>query len=82
MWRSLSSPASADARRRSLSLTHSAGLPPFGLSLASVQRVRHLWEREWTVAKPVLMFALQVTVGAAAAAGAILALFAWSGAGV
>jgi len=78
MWRSFFSPASADARRRSLSLTRSAGFHAFGLSLASVQRVHH----EWTVAKPVLMFALQVTVGAAVAAGTILALFAWSSAGL
>ena len=62
---------------------------PFGLPAALVgavidprdRRDARSVEREWSVA-PVVMFALQMSVGAAVAAGTILALFAWSGAGL
>jgi len=63
---------------------------PFGLPTASVgevipphvRRASRLVEREWSEVKPLLMFALQLTIAATAAAGTILALFAWSGAGL
>jgi len=62
---------------------------PFGLPAATAGEVIHprvrkasrLVEREWS-AVPEVMFALQMGVGAAVAAGTILALFAWSGAGL
>ena len=82
MWRSFFSPASSAARRRSVSLTHSAGFPAVGFSWANLQRAYRLREREWKETNPVLLFALQMAVGAAVAAGTILALFAWSGAGL
>jgi hypothetical protein len=53
-----------------------------GLYSASVQRPFQLLEREWSTVKPAAEFALQLTVGLAAAAGTILALFAWNGAGL
>jgi hypothetical protein len=62
---------------------------PFSLPTASVPQVRRasrLVEREWgepkPAVKPLLRFALQFSVGAAAAGGAVLAFFAWSGAGM
>ena len=63
---------SDDAHRRSVSLIRSAEVPAVNrLSCASVSE-----------GKRVLMFTLQLTVGAAAAAATILALFAWTGAGL
>ena len=47
---------------------------------ARVRRASRLVEREISATNPVLMFALQLSVGAAAV-GTMLALFAWSGAG-
>jgi hypothetical protein len=51
-----------------------------------VQRASRLVERELSAAKPavkpLLTFALQLTVGATAAIGTIMAIFAWSGAGL
>jgi hypothetical protein len=41
-----------------------------------------LAQRKYNAIKPLLMFTMQVIIGAAALAGTILALFAWSGAGV
>ncbi len=63
---------------------------PFEISRAGVSGVIHpsarpasrLVELELSTPKPVLTFALQLSVGAAMAAGTILALFAWSGAGL
>jgi hypothetical protein len=58
--------------RQCVSLTRSAAIPGVSrLSSASVSE-----------GKRVLMFTLQLTVGAAAAADTILALFAWTGAGL
>ena len=51
-----------------------------GVIRPRVRRASRLVERETSTTNPVLMFALQLSVGAAAAAGTILALFAWSGA--
>ncbi len=60
------------AHRRCVSLIHPAEIPGVNrLSSASVSEGKRL-----------LMFALQLTVGAAAAAATILALFAWTGAGL
>jgi hypothetical protein len=81
----------ADAHRRSVSLIYSAGFPgAFEVSSTSIwegshQHVRRdsrTVEREWSALKRVLMFALQMAVGAVAGAGTILALFAWTGAGL
>jgi hypothetical protein len=51
-----------------------------------IRRASRLVEREWSEAKPavkpLLMFALQFSVGATAAAGTVLALFAWGGTGL
>jgi hypothetical protein len=60
---------------------------PFGIPRAAVSGVIHagvhpasrLVERELGMPKSALVFALQLNVGAAAAAGTILALFAWGG---
>jgi hypothetical protein len=60
------------AHRRSVSLTHSAEIP----------RVSRLSSVSISEGQRVLTFALQLTVGAAAAAATILALFAWTGAGL
>ncbi len=76
-------PFGADAHRRSAEL-----LGGSGLYSAKMGEVHHhharlgskLAEREWIAARPVLKFALEVAVGAAASAGTILAIFAWSGA--
>jgi|HubBroStandDraft_2_1064218.scaffolds.fasta_scaffold2359398_1 hypothetical protein len=57
-----------DTHRRFVSLTHSAGLP----------EVRRLSSASVGKGQGVLMFTLQVMVGAAAAAATILALFAWT----
>ena len=66
-------PAFGDvAHRLSVSLIHPAAIP--GVSRLSSTSVSE--------GKRVLMFTLQLTVGAAAAAGTILALFAWTGAGL
>jgi hypothetical protein len=51
-------------------------------NLCPVQRSFKLLEREWSTVKPAAGFALRLTVGVAAAAGTILALFAWTGAGL
>jgi hypothetical protein len=68
--------------------------PSFGAEIAAlsktfggvirprVRRASRLVERETSATKPVLEFALQLSVGAVAAGGIILALFAWSGAGL
>ena len=54
-----------------------------GVVRPRVRRASRLAERETSATNPALMFALQLSVGAAAAAaGTILALFAWSGAGL
>ena len=53
-----------------------------GVVRPRVRRASRLAERETSATNPVLMFALQLSVGVAAAAGTILALFAWSGAGL
>src|SRR6202140_87116 len=53
-----------------------------GLCSANVQRSFKLLERKWSTVKPAAEFALRLTVGVAAAAGTILALFAWTGAGL
>ena len=53
-----------------------------GVIRPRVRRASRLVEREISATNPVLMFALQLSVGAVAAAGTILALFAWSGAGL
>jgi hypothetical protein len=50
-----------------------------GVIHPSVRPASRLVERELGMPKPALMFALQLSVGAAAAAGTILALFAWGG---
>jgi hypothetical protein len=58
------------------------GIPHAGVSgviQAGVHPGSRLVERELGMPKPALMFALQLSVGAAAAAGTILALFAWGG---
>jgi hypothetical protein len=58
------------------------GIPRTGVSgviHAGVHPASRLVERELGMPKPALMFALQLSVGAAAAAGTILALFAWVG---
>ena len=60
------------AHRRRVSLTHSAEIPG----------VRRLSSASVSEGKRVLMFTLQLTVGAAATAATILALFAWTGAGL
>ena len=51
-----------------------------GVIRPRVRRASRLVEREISATNPVLMFALQLSVGAAAV-GTMLALFAWSGAG-
>ena len=80
---------SADADQRSVSLTRSDGFPgAFRLSSASIwegchQHVRRdsrMAKQEWSALKRVLMFTLQMAIGAVACAGAILAIFAWTGA--
>jgi hypothetical protein len=53
-----------------------------GVIRPRVRRAARLVEREISATNPVLIFALQLSVGAAAAVGTILALFAWSGAGL
>lgn len=67
---------------------------PFSVPAASVgevidphvRRASRLVERQWGEAKPavkpLLRFALQFSVGAAAATGTVLAFFAWTGAGL
>jgi hypothetical protein len=83
MWRSLFSPVSAHGRRRPVPLTHSPGaLGAFGLSADSVQRAFRILEHEWSALHPGVVFALQVAFGIAVAGSTILALFAWSGAGL
>ena len=81
----------ADAHQRSVSLRHLTGFPAsFGPCSTSVWEGSHqgvrqgsrLLERELRGAKPMLIFALQIAVGCASAIGTILALFAWSGAGL
>ena len=52
-----------------------------GVIRPRVRRASRLVEREISATNPVLMFALQLSVGAAAV-GTMLALFAWSGAGL
>jgi hypothetical protein len=80
---------SADADQRSVSLARSDGFPgAFRLSSASIwegchQHVRRdsrMAKQEWSALKRVLMFTLQMAIGAVACAGAILAIFAWTGA--
>jgi hypothetical protein len=51
-----------------------------GVIRPRVRRASRLVESEISATNPVLMFALQLSVGAAAV-GTMLALFAWSGAG-
>jgi hypothetical protein len=83
MWRSFFSPVSAHGRRRPVSLTPPPGvLGASGFSPESVQRTLRVLEHEWSALKPGIVFALQVTFGVAAAGGIVLALFAWSGAGL
>jgi hypothetical protein len=91
MSHSLFTSFGADAHQRSVSLRHLTGFPAsFGPCSTSIwegshQRVRQgsrQLECELRAAKPMLIFALQITVGGAAAIGTILALFAWSGAGL
>jgi hypothetical protein len=56
-----------------------------GVIRPRVRRASRLVEHEISATNPVLIFALQLSVGAAAAAAAVgtmLALFAWSGAGL
>jgi hypothetical protein len=53
-----------------------------GVIRPRVRRASRLVERETSATNPVLMSVLQLSVGAVAAAGTILALFAWSGAGL
>jgi hypothetical protein len=80
---------SADADQRSVSLTRSDGFPgAFSLSSASIwegchQHVRRdsrMAKQEWSALKRALMFTFQMAIGAVACAGAILAIFAWTGA--
>jgi hypothetical protein len=83
MWRSFFSPVSAHGRRRPVSLTPPPGiLGASRFSAESVQRAFRVLEREWSALNPGIILALQVTFGIAAAAGTILALFAWSGVGL
>ena len=51
-----------------------------GVIRPRVRRASRLVKRETSATNPALMFWLQLSVGAVAAAGTILALFAWSGA--
>ena len=51
-----------------------------GVIRPRVRRASRLVENEIGAMNPLLMVALQLSVGAVAAAGIILALFAWSGA--
>jgi hypothetical protein len=50
-----------------------------GVIQPSVHPASRLVERELGMPKPALIFALQLGIGAATAAGTILALFAWGG---
>ena len=62
------------AHRRCVSLIHPAEIPGVNKLSSATASVSE--------GKRLLMFTLQLTVGAAAAAATILALFAWTGAGL
>jgi len=78
MWRSLFSPVSVHAPRRSVSLPHSAEVP--GASKRTSLTVQQAFRRfqQWSSLNPVAMFTVRLIFGATVAAGTILALFAWS----
>jgi hypothetical protein len=78
MWRSLFSPVSVHAPRRSVSLHPSAEIP--GASRRTSPTVQQTFRRlqQWSSLNPVAMFTVRLIFGAAVAVGTILALFAWS----
>jgi hypothetical protein len=78
MWRSSRASDSADPLRRSLkhaSVTDLIGYIGEGLP----QHVRLFW-RLSTLEQRVLIFILEIAIGFIVCAGAILAMFAWTGA--
>jgi hypothetical protein len=82
MRRSFFSPAPADARRRTVPLAQSKRVSGTFELPSDVHRACRLLEREGSALNPVLVFTLQVAVGVAACVGTILALFAWTAAGL
>jgi hypothetical protein len=80
MWRSSRTPDGADTLRRSLS--YAPTTRPIGIVGKSLRQNVRAGLPFSILERGILIFALKVAVGFIACAGAILALFAWSGAGL
>jgi hypothetical protein len=80
MWRSSRTPDGADALRRSLDYAPTTS--PIGIVGKSLRQNVRLFLRPPAVERGAIIFALEVAVGFIACVGAILALFAWSAAGL
>jgi hypothetical protein len=79
MWRSSRASVGADPRR---SLKYSSVTDLIGYAGESLHQNVRAFFRLSALEQRVLLFSLKVTVGLVACAGAILAMFAWTGAGL
>jgi hypothetical protein len=87
MWRFYRAPVGADPHRQLLKHLFPGASWPFWARLGEQRHDQarvglRLAESEDTPTRSLLVFALQMALAAAACAGTILAIFAWSGAGV
>jgi hypothetical protein len=83
MWRFYRAQVGADPHRQLLKHVFPGASWPFWARLGEQRHDRaRVAESENTATRSLLVFALQMAVAAAACAGTILAIFAWSGVGL